>query len=118
MQQFAKSKHWWGVWLEGIGLMITFNVFSCVHYPCAGSQGVDESTKLEALNQAAPEDHNHIASFPNVSMDQDVELNRMLTKAFRRCDQLQEGILEGLAISMEVALMKWTILMVGEGRTT
>lgn len=93
MQQFAKSKHWRGVWLESIGLMITFNVFSCVHYPCAGSQGVDESTKLEALNQAAPEDHNHIASFPNVSMDQDVELNRMLTEAFQRCDQLQEGIL-------------------------
>jgi hypothetical protein len=95
--------------------MISFTVFSCVPYPCVGSQGVDESTKLEALNQAAPEDHNHMAAFPNVGMDQDIELNRMLTEAFPRCDELQEGILEGLAISMEVALMKWTILMVGEG---
>jgi len=53
--------------------MISFNVFSCVPYPCVGSQGVDESTKLEALNQAAPEDCNHMAAFPNVGMDQDIE---------------------------------------------
>jgi hypothetical protein len=57
-----------------------FNVFSCVPYPCARSQGVNEfTTKLEALDQAAPEDHNHMVAFPNVGMDQDIELNRMIT---------------------------------------
>ncbi len=59
-----------------------FNLFSCVPYPCARSQGVNESTKLETLDQAAPEDHNHMVAFPNVGMDQDIELNRMLTEAF------------------------------------
>jgi hypothetical protein len=69
-------------------------VFTC--FVCYVIKGVDEILpELEKSNQDAPMDQNiYVGANPDIRMDQDIELGRMVAKAFGRCDELQGNIID------------------------